>query len=229
MKIAIFGATGALGRECLAQCLEAGHDVSVLVRSAEKLAREIPTVNDARFRDRLRVIEGDGLNGEDVRTLLGDGIQGILFCVGVVKNSPEDLCTTITGHILDAMPTLGVRRFVWCGGGSNLVEDDQITLGAKFVAFFARNFMGIKHRDKNHQLALLARHHDVEWIGIRPLQMLAGPRRGNYRVGFDRFSGMSKIHFADCADAMIHMLDEDRWLHKAPCPMNPRRLVARRL
>ena len=53
MKITIFGATGALGRECLLQSLERGHEVTVLVRSATKLATE--TV------DRIEVIEGDGM------------------------------------------------------------------------------------------------------------------------------------------------------------------------
>ena len=36
------------------------------------------------------------------------------------------------------------------------------------------------------------------------------------RVGYHRFSGFSKIHFADCADAMLGMIEGDRWLHEAP-------------
>ena len=38
MKVTIFGATGALGVECVAQCLEAGHEVTVLARRPAKLA-----------------------------------------------------------------------------------------------------------------------------------------------------------------------------------------------
>lgn len=30
------------------------------------------------------------------------------------------------------------------------------------------------------------------------------------------FSGMSKISFDDCADAMLAMLVSDEWRHKAP-------------
>ena len=41
MKITLFGATGKLGRECLAQCVEAGHAVTVLVRSPDKLPRAL--------------------------------------------------------------------------------------------------------------------------------------------------------------------------------------------
>ena len=38
MRLALFGATGALGRECLEQCLEAGHEVAVLARTPAKLS-----------------------------------------------------------------------------------------------------------------------------------------------------------------------------------------------
>ena len=77
-------------------------------------------------------------------------------------------------------------------------------------------FLGLRHRDKVHQLVLLNQNMDLDWIGVRPLQMRKGPRRGNYRLGFDPFSGFSSISFADCAHAMIGMLEDDTWLHKAP-------------
>ena len=51
MKITLFGATGSLGSECLRQAVLAGHDVTVLVRSAAKLPADL--------RDRISVVEGD--------------------------------------------------------------------------------------------------------------------------------------------------------------------------
>ena len=41
MKVTIFGATGLLGRECLSQCLEADHEVTVLARTPSKLPAEL--------------------------------------------------------------------------------------------------------------------------------------------------------------------------------------------
>jgi putative NADH-flavin reductase len=96
------------------------------------------------------------------------------------------------------------------------VEDDVVTLGANFVALFSRTFMGLRHRDKQHQLELLNESRGIEWIGVRPLQMRKGPRRAEYRLGFHPYNGFSKISFADCADAMIGMLTDDSWIHKAP-------------
>ena len=110
----------------------------------------------------------------------------------------------------------GIGRFIWCGGGSTPVPEDQVTFGSRFVEFFGKTFMGLRNRDKIHQLEFLGANLDVAWFGVRPLQMGRGPRQGNYRVGFDRFSGMSRISFADCAHAMVGMLNDDTWLHKAP-------------
>ncbi|MFT5443856.1 MAG: putative NADH-flavin reductase [Myxococcota bacterium] len=208
MKVAVFGATGAVGSECAIQCIDAGHEVVAFVRTSEKL--------DTAIRDKANVVVGDGLNADDVTRALAGGVEVVLFAIGVDKNSPEDLCTDVTRHILAAMPAAGTRRFIWCGGGSTLTPDDQVTLGARFVELFARWFMSLRHHDKSHQLALLNEHREIEWVGVRPLQMRAGPKKTGYRVGYDSFSGMSAIHFADCADAMIKMIDDDTWLHKAP-------------
>jgi putative NADH-flavin reductase len=163
------------------------------------------------------LVEGDALDGARVDQAVVAGTDAILFAIGIDKHSPEDLCTDITRHILAAMRRVGAARLVWCGGGSTIVADDPVVgFGEKFVDVFARTFMGLRHRDKIHQLELLNQNLDLDWIGIRPLQMRTGPKRGEYRLGFDRFSGLSKIHFADCAHAMCQMLTDDTWLHKAP-------------
>ena len=164
----------------------------------------------------ITLVEGDGLDGDHVARALAGGAEAVLFAIGVDRRSPEDLCTEVTRHILAEMRRLGVRRLVWCGGGSTIVDDDEVGFGAKFVEGFARTFMGLRHRDKAHQLELLNQNLDLDWIGIRPLQLRKGLKRGEYRLGFHRFNGLSKISFADCAHAMIQMLDEDTSVHKAP-------------
>lgn len=207
MRIAVFGATGQLGRQCVRQALDAGHSVVVLARTPAKL-------NDD-FRRRVDIVEGDTLHEGDVRQTL-QGVDAVLFAIGVDRRSPEDLCTNATRLILDAMPELDIDRFVWCGGGSTLVPGDPMNFGARFVRWFAARFLGLRHRDKDHQLAYLLTRTDIDWFGVRPLQMRKGELTGEYRLGMDRFDGRSKISFSDCAHAMIGMLDDDRWRHQAP-------------
>ncbi|MEH6586209.1 MAG: NAD(P)H-binding protein [Halioglobus sp.] len=209
MKITLLGATGSLGRECLQQCLDAGHDVTVLVRSPSKLPEEL--------KELITIIEGDALSFDDVATATPQGTDAVFFAIGIdERTSPQDLCTDVTRHILDIMRKNTIPKLVWCGGGSNIVEEDVVTFGAKFVRWYAEHFLKHRHTDKEHQLALLNQNRDLCWIGLRPLQMKNGLKTEKYRVGFNAFSGMSKITFADCAHAMITMLSDDTWVGKAP-------------
>jgi len=209
MKVTLFGATGSLGRACLEQCLQAGHAVTVLVRSPDKLP--------GALRSRITVIQGDGLVFDDVARALPRGTDAVLFAVGVdEKTSPPDLCTDVTRHILAVMRREQIPRLVWCGGGSNFRPEDVITFGARFVRWFSETFLKHRHTDKEHQLRLLDENTDVCWLGVRPLQMKSGPRKGHYRLGYNAFSGFSSISFADCAHAMVTMLDDDTWTGKVP-------------
>jgi putative NADH-flavin reductase len=44
MKLTIIAATGGVGRELLEQALDAGHDVTAVVRNPDKLSREVRAV-----------------------------------------------------------------------------------------------------------------------------------------------------------------------------------------
>lgn len=209
MKITIFGATGNLGNECLIQSLDAGHEITVLVRSPEKLPQGIA--------NQLSVIKGDALSTEDVMQSNPKNTDAILFAIGVdEKTSPPNLCTDTTHTIIQAMRRSNVTRLIWCGGGSNIVGDDVITFGSKFVRWYAEVFLKHRHSDKEHQISLLADNNDLDWIGVRPLQMKHGLKKEKYRLGFHAYNGTSKITFADCAHAMVGMLEDDTWIRKAP-------------
>lgn len=209
MNVTLFGATGSLGRQCLEQCLLAGHEMTVLVRNPDKLPDTL--------RAKITVITGDGLIPEDVARALPRGTDAILFAIGVdEKTSPPDLCTDVTRHIIKVMRQEQIPRLVWCGGGSNFRPEDVITFGARFVRWFSETFLKHRHTDKEHQLSLLDANADLCWIGVRPLQMKAGAKKGQYRLGYNAFSGLSSISFADCAHAMVTMLDDDTWVGKVP-------------
>ena len=208
MEITIFGASGALGQEILSQALSAGHTITVLVRSTTRLPFSV--------LNRITVVEGDALNEHDVARALISNPQAVMFAIGVKKHSPENLCTDATKIITNKMKDLGLRKFIWCGGGSTLVAEDNITFGAKLVERIAKIFMPRKHHDKTNQYQLLKRLTGIDWIGIRPLQMKKGSLKGQYQLGFDPFSGFSSISFADCAHAMLNMIEDDTWVGTAP-------------
>ena len=84
MKITLFGATGDLGQQCLQQCLDAGHDITVLVRNPAKLPEAL--------HSKITIIQGDALNSHHVNSALPPSTEAILFAIGVdEKTSPPDL------------------------------------------------------------------------------------------------------------------------------------------
>lgn len=208
MKLAIFGATGSVGSEIVRLSLMAGHEISVLVRDPQKLSPE--------FEGKIHVVRGNALDYADLEKTILQGTDAILFAIGVDKDSPKNLCTDVTGHILEIMRKKNVGRLVWCGGGSTLMPEDNIGFGAKFVKRYSEIFLSLRHFDKQHQFELLDKNRDIVWIGVRPLQMKSGIHTKKYRVGFDSFSGLSNISFSDCADSMLGMLNDDTWIGKAP-------------
>merc|ERR1712038_124162 len=167
---------------------------------------------------------------EDVENAIFQDTDAVLFAVGMTRQSPTDLCTVVTRNVIDAVRAKKIAsscRVVICGGGSNLRKDDgDVTMGAKFVRWYADKFMHSKHWDKERQLALLDETKDVDWIIVRPLRIYAGNKKERkeakgkyrYRVGYHNFGPASNISFEDCARCMMSMLESegDEWVHKAP-------------
>ena len=74
MKITLFGATGAVGGYFLNKALAAGHEVTALVRSPEKLVAQL----------NLRALKGDVTDPSDVQSVI-DQADVVVSCLGNVK------------------------------------------------------------------------------------------------------------------------------------------------
>ncbi|WP_444901814.1 NAD(P)-dependent oxidoreductase [Microbulbifer sp. SSSA007] len=211
MKITLFGATGGLGGECLKQLLtlaDDAHEVTVLVRNSKKMPLKV--------QNKITVIEGDVLSLDDIQRSINESTDAVLFAIGVDSSSPQNLCTIATKNIFSAFPENNPPRFIWCGGGSTFVDEDILGMSAKFVRFYAKTFLSLRHHDKENQYQFLSQHREIPWLGVRPCQMTEGELRKEYRLGFEKFGASSSISFADCAHAMLQMLSDDTWMHKAP-------------
>src|SRR5689334_8844091 len=74
MNLTILGAAGATGLPLVEQALAAGHQVTALVRSAEKL-----TVNDPN----LRIVQGDATDRETVSQAM-QGVDAVISVLGAI-------------------------------------------------------------------------------------------------------------------------------------------------
>ena len=203
MRIVVFGATGSLGREVVAQALEQGHVVTAFVREPAKLEPQ---------HHHLRIARGDVLDHasvdravhgqEAVLCTLGAGRKGIVRSEG-------------TNHIVRAMRSAHVTRLI-C----------QTTLGVGdswgTLDFFWKYLMfGLLLREAFADHVLQERHvqqSQLDWTIVRPAAFTHGPRTGTYHHGFAAtHEGLElKISRADVAHFMLQQLGDATYHHRTP-------------
>ncbi|NP_001085455.1 biliverdin reductase B L homeolog [Xenopus laevis] len=104
-NIAIFGATGMTGSVTLAQALNTGYNVSVLVRDPARLPSGQKPTN---------VIVGDVLNKNDVLKTL-EGKEAVVIVLGTRNDlGPTTMMSEGTRNIVETMKLHGIRKVVAC-------------------------------------------------------------------------------------------------------------------
>src|SRR5262245_39398988 len=100
MKVAIFGATGSVGRVAVKVALEQGHVVTVLVRDPAKLNVKSPE---------LRVVKGNVMDLASVEAAI-QGQDAVLCILGAGRRG--NLRAPGTKNIIRAMKKTGVKRLI---------------------------------------------------------------------------------------------------------------------
>lgn len=197
MKLAIFGATGGVGRNLVKQALDAGHEVTVLTRNADKLHRP---------GGRLTVIEGDVRDPAAVSRVV-EGKDAVFVALGAPIMDNSGIREAGTRTVVDAMKSSGVRRLICLsvfGAGESW---------SQLPRFYRWIIMPLILRrvlaDHVAQEAIV-RASGLDWSLARPGNFTDGALTGNYWHGDElperRLS--MKISRADVADYMLRQLDE---------------------
>jgi putative NADH-flavin reductase len=101
MTIAIIAATGATGRELLAQALAGGHDVTAVVRTPSKLQPGVKFVQADLARPDRAALE---------RAVAGS--DAVISALGATSKAEAGVATRGTLAIVDAMRATGARRLI---------------------------------------------------------------------------------------------------------------------
>lgn len=202
-NVAIFGATGSVGREAVKQALEQGHTVTAFARDPAKLG-----ITDAN----LRFVRGDVLDLASVEAAVKD--QDAVLCVLGAGRQGKARAEG-TKNIIKAMKNTGVRRLICL---STLGAGDSrpaLNFWWKYVMFGL--LLRPAYADHQRQEEFV-RQSNLDWTIIRPAAFTDGPRTGEYKHGFsvDDKSLMLKISRADVADFLVKQLTDDTYLRKAP-------------
>ena len=184
MNLLVLGATGRTGRLVVKQALAAGHMVTALVRSPEKLATSHPN---------LRVVTGSATDVESVAVGL-EGADAVISTLG----GGGSVIADSTAAIVAAAGQTGVRRVVVLS--SWLVERDRMSPLLRLASGVA---MGGLIKDKSAGEQLL-RQSDLDWTIVYASTLGDGPATGATVLSEGANWSMSqKISRADVAKQLI--------------------------
>jgi uncharacterized protein YbjT (DUF2867 family) len=162
MNLLVLGATGRTGRLVVEQALAAGHTVTALVRSPEKLT----TANS-----NLHVITGEATDASAILRAL-EGADAVISTLG----GKGSVITDSTQAIVAAAREAGVRRVVVLS--SWLVERDRMDAVTRLLTGVT---MGSLIKDKSAGEQILRRS-DLEWTIVYPSVLTDGPADGSVAV-----------------------------------------------
>jgi uncharacterized protein YbjT (DUF2867 family) len=162
MNLVVLGATGRTGRLVVEQALAAGHTVTALVRSPEKL-----TTGNSR----LRVITGEATDTSALSRAL-EGADAVISTLG----GRGSVIADSTQAIVAAARAAGVSRVVVLS--SWVVERDRMDAATRLLTGLA---MGPVIKDKSAGEQVL-RQSGLEWTIVYASLLTDGPANGSVAV-----------------------------------------------
>ncbi|MEU9999538.1 NAD(P)H-binding protein [Streptomyces sp. NPDC050848] len=198
MKLTVFGATGGVGREIVRQALDAGHDVTAVVRDPARL-----TVTG----ERLEVFRADLTDPGALRGAVA-GKDAVLSGIGARSRADAGIAAKLTRSVLAAMDTESVRRLLVVSAAPLGPVPDGQTVVDKAVLAIINSVLKDIYDDLRVMEAEVAAS-ATEWTSVRPPKLTNKPVTGRYRsvVGGTPPRGRSLAR-ADVAHAMLAMIDD---------------------
>ncbi len=196
MKIALLGATGAVGGYFLDKALAASHEVTVLVRSSNKLQEQ----------KNLIVVQGDVTNPDDVQAVV-TGAEVVVSCLGNVKGvlimekAFENVFSAAAAQPVP--PKCLLITSIGCGGTSWAIKQMLKLIGG------STGFMDYERAD-----ARVLQEQKVNYVLVRPAALKEKPGNNKYRAFQGNGTFARPIAKEDVAYFLMDALSSDKWDNK---------------
>ena|ERR1035437_7521818 len=199
-NIIVFGASGGTGLEVVAQLLEAGHHVTVLLRHPDKFSIR---------HEQLRIIQGDVLQPLTFENLFF-GVDVVISCLGSRNREPTTVYSEGVTNILNEMQKVDVTRIICLSAGGVVVPPNATFIMKFVIKYILQRLFKYSYADMLKMETVL-KNSDLNWTVIRPPRLLNGDKTGIYRtITNDYLPNMSSLKRADLAHYIIHHLDDEK-------------------
>jgi putative NADH-flavin reductase len=198
-RIIVFGAAGGTGKLVVERALQAGHQVTVVVRNPDMLTLR---------HQRLKIIKGDVFQLSTFGDVVG-GKEAVVSCLGARKREPTTLYSQGVRNIIEVMQEEGVRRIICLSAGAVIVPPKSSLL----MKFVTKNILQPLFRHTYADMLIMEKivsESNLDWTIIRPPWLRDSKWTGKYRTAInEHLSNPSKISRADLGDYIVnHLTDE---------------------
>ncbi len=212
LNVAVFGASGNIGRHVVDQLLAAGHNVTAYVRNPGKLGVTHPN---------LRIIQGELTDGAAIARAV-DGADAVINALGptLKRSATGTPVTEGTRNIVQAMQAAGIRRYVGLATPAVADERDKPTLRAKVLRTMPRLAFPNALTEITGMTDAV-RNSGLDWTIARITSPNDKPAKGTIRAGFlGRDKVGSAMTRADIARFLVGQLADGTFLWAAPAISN---------
>lgn len=210
MNLVILGATGRTGLPLVKQALDAGHQVTALVRTPSKLSFQ---------NERLSIVQGDILVFADVLRAITPGTDAVICVLAPYRDSPKDFLPSAVEHIVQAMRQNGVRRLLYMTGAGVAMPQDKPTLINHLIKFTLTTMAGDVLAQSEDAVRKIQQSH-LDWTILRAPMLNDAPPTGKYRVGWVGVNTGPRLRRADAAAFLLSILSTGDYWHQAPVVSN---------
>lgn len=200
MKLTVFGATGGIGQEIVRQALDAGHEVTAVVRDPARFPVTGP---------RLTVFRSDLSDPEALRAAV-DGRDAVLSGLGARSRADAGtgVAARLTRAVLRAMQPTSARRLVVVSAAPVGPVPEGQGVADKAMLAIINSVLKDVYTDLRAMEAELAAS-ATDWTSVRPPKLTDKPVTGRYRrvIGGNPPRGRTLAR-ADVAHAMLATVDD---------------------
>jgi putative NADH-flavin reductase len=213
MKVMLFGATGFSGQAILAEALNQGHEVTILVRDASKI--------QMRHKN-LTIIEGNVLDPLTVASVLHHQ-EAVIQCLGVGgkgNGKPSTFISDSTKIIVDEMQEQQIKRLIAMsnvGAGNSIAF--QPWFFTKIILPYFMKWLQVIIEDKNRMEPIIM-NSSLDWTIVRCPNIVDKPARGTCNATLDGKGLKLSVTLPDLSKFMVDQLKQTAFIKQAPSVSN---------
>lgn len=186
MNILILGGTGRVGSQIIRYVLHDGHQVTLLVRTPEKVQQN---------HENVTIIQGNVLNQDDIVRAM----HGMDVVISALNTDGTTTLSESMPFIIEAMENEGIQRLITVGTAGIL--QSRVTPDVLRYQSSESKRKSVRAAQEHHKVYDILKQSKLDWTIVCPTYLPDGEAVGGYRTERNFLpEGGSKISVGDTAE-----------------------------